>query len=220
MAITAEVEVLCQQLKGRGMYTVPSTTSTTNSSKSGGSVHFQSIDPAQKSSVQAMDQSLLNSSLNLLDDSPRLQSSSSNGPIPHGQAMPRIPVHRGNYPVPPTPYVNRTAVDQHKRAQPTPLPPRMSLGSINIQSPKQVQSPQLPDSVQPQRLPFVDAPPAPAKNHQTDNTSSPSTLKTTSKSVNRQGVKQSSSESSLASTVNGKIGTCLLELPRSRTPQA
>ena len=88
MAITAEVEVLCQQLKGRGMNTVPSTTSTTNSSKSGGSVHFQPINPAQKSSVQAMDQSLLNSSLNLLDDSPHLQSSSSNEPIPHGQATP------------------------------------------------------------------------------------------------------------------------------------
>ena len=150
MAIPAEVEVLCQQLKGRGMYTVPSVTLTTNSSKSSSSVHFQPIDPAQKSSVQAMDQSLLNSLLNLLDDSPQLQSSSSNGPIPHGQAMPRIPAHRGNYLVPPTPYINQTAVDQHKRAQPTPLPPRMSLGSINVQSPKQVQSPQLPDSVQPQ----------------------------------------------------------------------
>ena len=136
MAITAEVEVLCQQLKGRGMYIVPSMTSTTSSSKSGGSVHFQPIDPAQKSSVQAMDQSLLNSSLNLLDDSPRLQSSSSNGPIPHGQATPQIPAHRGNYPIPPTPYANQTATDQHKRAQPIPLPPRMSLGSINVQSPK------------------------------------------------------------------------------------
>ena len=118
MAITAEVEVLCQQLKGRGMYTVPSVTSTTSSSKSGSSVHFQLINPAQKSSVQATDQSLLNSSLSLLDDLPRLQSSSSNGPIPHGQATPRIPAHRGNYPVPPTPYDNQTAMDQHKRAQP------------------------------------------------------------------------------------------------------
>ena len=80
----------------------------------------------------------------------------------------------------------------------------MSLGSINVQSPKQVQPPQLPDSVQPQRLPFIDAPPAPAKNHQTDNTSSPFTLEATSKSVNRQGVKQSSSGSSLASTSMGK----------------
>ena len=186
------------------MYTIPSMTSTTSSPKSGGSVHFQPIDPAQKSSVQAMDQSLLNSSLNLLDDLPRLQSSSSNGPIPHGQATPQIPAHRGNYPVPSTPYTNETAMDQHKRAQPAPLPPRMGLGSINVESPKQVQSPQLPDSVQLQRLPFVDVPLAPAKNHQTDNTSSPSTLETMSKSVNRQGVKQSSSESSSASTSMGK----------------
>ena len=51
MAITAKVEVLCQQLKGRGMYTVPSATSTTSSSKASGNVHFQPIDPAQKSSV-------------------------------------------------------------------------------------------------------------------------------------------------------------------------
>ena len=49
MAITAEVEVLCQQLKGRGMVTVPSTASTTSSSKMGGNVHFQPIDPVQKS---------------------------------------------------------------------------------------------------------------------------------------------------------------------------
>ena len=185
MAITAEVEVLCQQLKGRGMYTVPPMPSTTNSAKSGGSVHFQPIDPAQKSSVQAMDQSLLNSSLNLLDDSPQMQSSNNDGPALHGQMMPRIPAHRGSCPVPPTLYVNQTAVDQHKRAQPAPLPPRMSLGMIDVQTPKQVQSPQLPDSVQPQRLPFVDAPPAPDKNQQTDHTSSPSTLEMTSKSLNR-----------------------------------
>ena len=206
MAITAEVEVLCQQLKGRGMYTVPSTPSTTNSAKSGGSVHFQPIDPAQKSSVQAMDQSLLNSSLNLLDDSPQMQPSSNNEQTSQGQVTPQMPAHRGNYPVPPTLYVNQTAVDQHKRAQPAPLPPRMSLGTIDVQTPKQVHSPQLPDSVQPQRLPFVDAPPAPVKNQQTDHTSSPSTLEMTSKSLNRQGVKQSSSESSSASTSTGKSG--------------
>ena len=204
MAITAEVEVLCQQLKGRGMYTVLSATSTTSSSKTGSSVHFQPIDPAQKSSVQAMDQSLLNSSLNLLDDSPRSQSSSSNGPIPHGQTMQRVPAHKGSYPVPPTPYVNQTAVDQHRGAQPAPIPPRMSLSPMNVQSPKHV--PQLLDSVQPQRLPFVDAPPAPVKNYHADNISSPSTHETTSKSLNRRGVKQSSSESSSASTSTGKSG--------------
>ena len=185
MAITAEVEVLCQQLKGRGMYAVPSVTSTTNSSKTGGNVHFQMIDPAQKSSVQAMDQSLLNSSLNLLDDSPRSQSSSSNGPIPCGQAMPPVPAYNSNYPVPPTPYINQTAVDEHMRAQPAPIPPRMSLGLMNVPSPKQAQSPQLPDSMQPQRLPFIDAPPAPAKNCHADNTSSPSMHEMMSQSLNK-----------------------------------
>ena len=137
---------------------------------------------------------------------PRLQSSSSNGPIPHGQAMPQVPAHKGNYPVLPTPYVNQTAVDQHMRAQPTLIPPRMSLSPMNGQSPKHVQSPQLPDSVQPQRLPFVDVPPAPAKNYHADNTSSPSMHETTSKSLNRRGVKQSSSKSSSASTSTGKSG--------------
>ena len=206
LAITAEVEVLCQQLKGRGMYTIPSMPSPTNSAKPGGSVHFQPINPAHKSSVQTMDQSLLNSSLNLLDDSLQMQLSSNNEQTPYGQATPRVPAHRGNYPVPPTPYINQTAVDQHKRVQPTPLPPRTSLNMIDVQTPKQVQLPQLPNSVQPQRLPFVDAPTAPAKNHKSDTTSSPSMPEVTSKSLNRRGVKQSSSESSSASTSMGKLG--------------
>ena len=49
-------------------------------------------------------------------------------------------------------------------------------------------------------------PPAPAKNYHADNTSSPSTHETTSKSLNRGEVKQSSSESSSASTSMGKSG--------------
>ena len=206
MAITAEVEVLCQQLKGRGMYTVPPASSITSGSKAGSNVHFQPIDPAQKSSVQTMGQSLLNSSLNLLDDSPRSQSSSSNGQIPCGQAMPQGFVHKGSYPVPPMPYINQTAVDQHMGDQPTPIPPRMSTGAMNLQSPKQAPSSQMPSSVQPQRLPFVDAPPAPTKNYPVDNTNSPPTHETRPKSSNKQGVKQSSSESSLASMSMGKSG--------------
>ena len=130
------------------MYTVPPASSITSSSKTGSNVHFQPIDPAQKSSIQTMDQLLLNSSLNLLDDSPRLQSSSSNGQIPYGQATPPGSMHKGSYPVPPTPYINQTAVDQHMRAQPTPIPPRMSMGPMNLQSPKQVPSSQILDSVQ------------------------------------------------------------------------
>ena len=138
MAITAEVEVLCQQLKGRGMYTVPPTSLITSGPKAGSNVHFQPIDPAQKSSVQTMDQLLLNSSLNLLDDSPRSQSSSSNGQIPCGQVTSPGSTHKGSYPIPPTPYINQTAVDQHMGTQHTPISPRMSTGPMNLQSPKQV----------------------------------------------------------------------------------
>ena len=70
MAIMAEIEVLRQQLKGKGMYTVPPTLSSMSNIKPSNNVHFQPIDPAHKSPVQTMDQSFLNSSLNLLDDSP------------------------------------------------------------------------------------------------------------------------------------------------------
>ena len=116
MTITAEVEILCQQLKGKGMYTVPPALPTTSDSKPGNNMHFWPIDLAQKSSVQTMDQSLLNSSLNLLDDSPQSQSSSSNGQIPCGQTTPQGSVHESSYPVPPMPYINQTAVNQHMEA--------------------------------------------------------------------------------------------------------
>ena len=130
------------------MYTVPPASLITSGSKVGSNVHFQPIDPAQKSSVQTMDQSLLNSSLNLLDDSPQSQLSSSNGQIPGGEAMPQGSVHKGSYPVLPTPYINQTAMDQHMGAQPAPIPPRMRTGPMNLQSPKQVPSSRMPNSIQ------------------------------------------------------------------------
>ena len=70
MTIMAEIEVSRQQLKGKGMYTVPPALPTTSNTKPSNNVHFQPIDPANESPVQTMDQSLLNSSLNLRDDSP------------------------------------------------------------------------------------------------------------------------------------------------------
>ena len=101
------------------MYTVPPTLPSMSDTKPSNNVHFQPIDPAHKSPVQTMDQSLLNSSLNLLDDSPRLQSTSSNGSIPCGQTTPQGSLHASNSPihaplphasqlnVPPTPYVTK-----------------------------------------------------------------------------------------------------------------
>ena len=147
MAITAEVEVLCQQLKGKGMYTVPPATSDP---KSGNNVHFQPIDPVQKSSVQAMDQSLLNSSLNMLDDSPRPQSSSSNGHFPCKQTTPQGSVHASNGHVLPTPYVNQTAGNQHMGTQPARILPRMSTGPTSLQPPTKTPPSQMPSDIQPQ----------------------------------------------------------------------
>ena len=147
MAITAEVEVLHQQLKGKGMYTVPPTTSDP---KAGNNVHFQSIDPAQKSSVHVMDQSLLNSSLNLLDDLPRPQSSSSNRHFPCKQTTPQGSTHASNGHVPPTPYVNQTAVNQHMGTQPTRILPRMNTGPTSLQPPTKTPPSQMPSDIQPQ----------------------------------------------------------------------
>ena len=150
MAITTEVEVLRQQLKGKGMYTVPPTFPTTSDSKPSNNVHFQPIDPAQKSSVQTMDQSLLNSSLNLLDDLPQPQSSSSNGQIPCRQTTPQGFTHASNGHVPPMPYVNQMAVNQHMGAQPTRIPPRMSTGPMNLQPPTKTPPSQVPSDILPQ----------------------------------------------------------------------
>ena len=150
MAITAEVEVLHQQLKGKGMYTVPPAFTTTSDPKPNNNVHFQPIDLAHKSSVQTMDQSLLNSSLNLLDDLPQPQSSSSNGQIPCGQAMPQGSTHASNGHVPPMPYVNQTAVNKHMGTQPTLILPRMSSGPMNLQPPTKIPPSQVPSDIQPQ----------------------------------------------------------------------
>ena len=203
MAITAKVEVLRQQLKGKGMYTVPPATSDP---KPGNNVHFQPIDPAQKSSVQAMDQLLLNSSLNLLDDSSQPQSSSSNGHSPCKQTTPQGSTHASNGHVLPTSYVNQTAINQHRGTQPTRIPPRMSTGPTSSQPPTKTPPSQMPSDIQPQRLPFVDAPPAPTQDYFADNTDLPSMHDFRSKSANRQGIKQTPSASSSTSTSMGKSG--------------
>ena len=218
MAIMAEIEVLHQQLKGKGMYNVPPTLPSTSDIKPSNNVHFQPIHPAHKSPVQTMDQSLLNSSLSLLDDSPQLQSSSSNGSIPCGQTTPQGSTHASNSPihaplphasqfnVPPTPYVNQMAVNQHMGTQPAPIPPRISTGPTNLQPPAKTLPSQVPSNIQPQRLPFVDALLAPTQDSFVKNTASPSSCDTRSKSKDRQGVKQTSSTSSSTSTSTEKSG--------------
>ena len=108
--------------------------------------------------------------------------------------------HASQFNVPPTPYVNQTAVNQHMGTQPTPIPPWISTSPTNLQPPAKTPSSQVPSNIQPQRLPFVDAPPAPTQDYSVNNTDSPSSRDTRSKSTNRQGVKQTLSTSSSTST--------------------
>ena len=134
MAITGEIEILCQWLKLKGMYSVPSPQPSTAGEQPNHNVHFQPINLAPKSPVQSSNQGIFNPLLNLVDDSPRPPSSSSSSSIPCGQLTPQgstqtsnslvhTPVpHALHIMVPPTPYVNQAAIDQHT-GNPAPLLP-------------------------------------------------------------------------------------------------
>ena len=125
MAITAEIEILCQQLKLKGIYSVPSPQPSTAGVQPNHNVHFQPINLAPKSPVQPSNQGIFNPLLNLVDDSPRPPSSSSSSSIPCGQPTPQGPTqssnslvhtpvpHAPHTMVPPTPYVNQAAINQH-----------------------------------------------------------------------------------------------------------
>ena len=114
--------------------------------------------------------------------------------------------HAPQFNVPPTPYVNQMAVNQHMGTQPTSIPLRISTSPTNLQPPAKMLPSQVPSNIQLQRLPFVDAPPAPTQDSFVNNTASPSSRDTRSKSKNGQGVKQTSSTSSSASTSMEKSG--------------
>ena len=108
--------------------------------------------------------------------------------------------------VPPTPYVNQMAENQHMGTQPAPIPPRMSTCPTNLQPPTKTPPSQVPSDIQPQQLPFVDASPVSTQDYSANNTDSPSMHDTRSKSTNRQGIKQTPSASSSASTSMEKSG--------------
>ena len=120
--------------------------------------------------MQHRDQALFNSSLNLIDDSPRPQTSAS---VPH------IPQpHAPHAKMPPTPYVNQTMVNQHMGMQPT-QPHRVPAGTETSQQQQHssVGTPPCPTNAQPAPLPFIQ----------------PSPADTRTKSKNGQGIKQSKS---------------------------
>ena len=144
---------------------------STSGVKDNNHVLFQPIARAYTTPVQYRDQALFNSSLNLIDDSPRPHTSGNATHIP----WPCAPHTK----MPPTPYVHQATVNQHVDVQPEPVPCR---GPAGTEIPQQQQHPSVgtppcPTNAQPVPLPFIQTSPA----------------DTRTKSKNGQGVKQSKS---------------------------
>ena len=130
---------------------------------------FQPIAPAYTTPAQYRDQALFNSSLNLIDDSPRPQTSSNANRI----SQPHAPHTK----MPPIPYVPQVTVNQHMNVQPAPVPRGVPTGT---EIPQQQQHPSIgtppcPTNAQPAPLPFIQTSP----------------VDTRTKSKNGQGIKQS-----------------------------
>ena len=124
MAISTEVEVLRQQLKGKGVYPAPPNYTHITQQN----VHFRPIQPANLSPLQHQDRLFFDpllctttGSTGSQSDGVRdpTQSCHSTSPTVHTPS-PRMPGPA----IPPTPYVNQAAVEQHMRTQSPSAPPR------------------------------------------------------------------------------------------------
>ena len=124
MAISSEIEVLRQQLKGKGVYPAPPNYTQINQQN----VHFQPIHPAKLSPLQPQDRLFFDPLLSTTTESTESQSDSVHDPTQDCNSTPpkvhtpslRIPEPT----IPPTPYVNQAAVEQHMRTQSPSVPPR------------------------------------------------------------------------------------------------
>ena len=142
---------------------------STSGVKDNNHAFFQPIAPAYTTPAQYRDQALFNSSLNLIDDSPRPQASGSANRI----SQPHTPHTK----MPPIPYVPQAMVNQHMDVQPAPVPRGVPTGTEipQRQQHPSVGTPPCPTNAQPAPLPFVQTSP----------------VDTRIKSKNGQGVKQS-----------------------------
>ena len=123
MAISSEVEVLRQQLKVKGMYPVPPNYMQINQQN----VHFQPIQPAKLSPLQPQDRLFFDPLLSTTTGSTGSQSDSTHNPTQDcSSAPPKVHTPSPRIPeptIPPTPYVNQAAVEQHMRMQSPSVPP-------------------------------------------------------------------------------------------------
>ena len=124
MAISTEVEVLCQQLKGKGVYPAPPNYTHITQQN----VHFWPIQPANLSPLQHQDRLFFDPLLSTTTGSTGSQSDGVRDPTQGCHSTsPKLhtPSPRMTGPaIPPTPYVNQAAVEQHMRTQSPSVPPR------------------------------------------------------------------------------------------------
>ena len=124
MAISSEIEVLRQQLKGKGVYPAPPNYTQIYQQN----VHFQPIQPAKLSPLQPQDRLLFDPLLSTTTGSTGSQSDTAHDPTQDCNSTPpkvHTPSPRIPEPtIPPTPYVNQEAVEQHIRTQSPSVPPR------------------------------------------------------------------------------------------------
>ena len=137
MAISSEVEVLRQQLKVKGMYPAPPNYMQINQQN----VHFQPIQPAKLSPLQPQDRLFFDPLLNTMTGSTGSQSDSTHNPTQDcSSAPPKVHTPSPRVPeptIPPTPYVNQAAVEQHMTMQ----SPSVPLTNITTVAPPPRESP-------------------------------------------------------------------------------
>ena len=124
MAISSEVEVLRQQLKGKGVYPAPPNYTHITQQN----VHFQPIQPAKLSPLRHQDRLFFDPLLSKTTGSTGSQSHSVHDPMQGCHSTPpKVLTSSPRMPeptIPPTPYVNQAAVEQHMSTQSPSVPPR------------------------------------------------------------------------------------------------
>ena len=181
-AISSEVEVLRHQLKGKGVYPAPPNYTQINQQN----VHFQPIHPATLSPLQPQDRLFFDPLLSTTTGSTGLRADRVHGltqdcdstPPKVHTPTPRIPEPT----IPPMPYVNQAAVEQHMRTQSPSVPPR----NIATVAPPPSESPQA-SSVQETLITLATSSPPRAPNQPTTSPQRPKK----SKSKDGRGIKQS-----------------------------
>ena len=123
-AISSEVEVLRQQLKGKGVYPAPPNYTQINQQN----VHFQPIHLAKLSPLQPRDRLFFDPLLSMMTESTGSQPGSVHDPTQDcNSTPPKVHTPSPRIPectIPPTPYVNQAAVEQHMRTQSPSVPSR------------------------------------------------------------------------------------------------